>query len=192
MKAWLIFYSICGITFTALIYVRNLHKNATSFASQLQKILVNKKSTGERAVEMIGTSLTLFTVSILWIFFVCWLFHEKYFQKNNVDINNESKFNATKDSLIRIINPAEEERNHIIKDPLGRVPTLPFGHLHQAWIIFLADSEPSDEIWSFQINIGDMITTWYSNVKRPSTRLIKGFACLHEGQVVNEFIYESS
>ena len=192
MKTWLIIYSICGVTFTALMYVKNLYKNATSFASQVQKILVSKKSIGDRAIEIIGTSLALFAVSIFWVFFVCWLIYEKFFQKKNADINNESKFNATKDSLIRTINPVEEERNHIIKDPFGRVPGHPFGHLHQAWINFLADSEPEDEIWSFQINVGDMVTTWYSNDKRPSTRLIKGFACLHGGKVVNEFIYESS
>lgn len=192
MRAWLISYVICGIAFTTTMYVKNLHKNNQSLTNEIKRLLKKDKTIVDRSLEIIGTSLALSAVSVLWIFFLGWLIYEKKFQKRNSEMTDEHKFNATKDTLISIIDPLAEEKNHIIKDPLNRVPDIPFGHLHQSWINFLSNTEPEDSIWSFEIKIGDMVTTWYSNEKRPSTRLIKGFACVSDGEIVNEFIYESS
>lgn len=192
MKTWLIIYGLCGVTFTTFMYFRNLRKNAISFTTKVQQALKNKKTIGEHVIEIIGTGLALCAVSALWIFFLCWLIYEKYFEKKYSEIGEVQKFNATKDFLISIIDPKLEESNHIICDPLGRVPKLPFGHLNQAWVCFLENTESSDVIWSFEIKIGDLVTPWYSKQKRPSSRSIKGYACLRDGDVVNEFIYESS
>ena len=53
---------------------------------------------------------------------------------------------------------AERERIH---DPLGAVPDLPFGHLHGAWLDFLADRQPGQVLWSFAAAGREGYTTWH-------------------------------
>lgn len=47
-------------------------------------------------------------------------------------------FTCQKDSLINRVEPFEVEVANYVTDPLGRVPNVPFGHLHQGWINLLA------------------------------------------------------
>ncbi len=193
MMQWLFIYAACGVLFTTVILIRNWQKDSSqSLVSDIRRIFVKNKAISDRIVEIIGNSFALISVSALWVLFLCWLVYEKYFQKMNDEIDEKQRFNATKEFLICIIDPEAEEKKHIIHDPLGRVPEVPFGHLHHAWIKFLANTEPDDLIWSYKIKVGDLITPWYSKQKRPSSRSIKGYACLRDGDVVNEFIYETS
>lgn len=41
------------------------------------------------------------------------------------------------------------EQREIVEDPLHAVPLLPFGHLHGAWVDFLARRPENSELWSF-------------------------------------------
>ena len=81
MKTWLVIYGLCGVTFTTFMYLRNLRKNAISFATAVQQALKNKKTIGDHVIQIIGTSLALCAVSALWIGFLSWLIYEKKFQK---------------------------------------------------------------------------------------------------------------
>jgi hypothetical protein len=52
--------------------------------------------------------------------------------------------------LIAKVKPIDVEITSHIVDPLGCVPTLPFGHLNAGWVKFLSDmTDEADEIWSF-------------------------------------------
>ncbi len=193
MMQWLFIYAACGVLFTTVILIKNWQKDSSqSLVSDIRRIFVKNKAISDRIVEIIGNSFALIAVSALWVFFLCWLVYEKCFQKITDEIDDKKRFNATKEFLVCIIDPEVEEKKHIIQDPLGRVPEVPFGHLHHAWIKFLANTEPDDLIWFYKIKVGDMITPWYSKQERPSSKSIKGYACLRDGHVVNEFIYETS
>lgn len=191
MNIWLIAYGAFGLLFTLVMYSLNWNKHESLYAIDIQKVLKQQKTLGDRLLELIGVSLALSALICFWIFFLCWLIYKNKFQKNlNSDADN--KFNSTKESLISIIDPETEEKNHMYTDPLGRVPAIPFGHLHQSWINFLSSTETTDVIWSFEIKKGDAITTWYRKDKHLSTKIIKGFALVRAGKIVNEFIVESS
>lgn len=41
------------------------------------------------------------------------------------------------------------EQREIVADPMNAVPSIPFGHLHKAWVNFLADLPEGAEVWSF-------------------------------------------
>ena len=41
------------------------------------------------------------------------------------------------------------EQREIVADPMNAVPAIPFGHLHKAWVNFLADLPERAEVWSF-------------------------------------------
>ncbi len=193
MMQWLFIYAACGVLFTTVILIRNWQKDSSqSLVSDIRRIFAKNRAISDRILEIIGNGLALTAVSSLWIFLIFWLVYEKYYQKVSDEIDEQQRFNATKEFLICIIDPETEEKKHMIQDPLSRVPEVPFGHLHHAWIKFLANTEPDDLIWSYEIGVGDMITPWYSKQKRPSSKSIKGYACLRDGHVVNEFIYETS
>jgi len=62
----------------------------------------------------------------------------------------EPVFSVGKDDLLAKQTIEQIESAEIISDPLGAAPALPFGHLHQCWLAFLAQMLPDDELWSFQ------------------------------------------
>jgi hypothetical protein len=191
MNIWLIAYGAVGLLFTTVMYLLNWNKHESFYSEDIKKVLENHRTLGDKLLEIIGVSLALLALTTFWVFFFCWHTYKNKFQEN-LNCDEDYKFNATKESLISMIDPEIEEKNHMFTDPLGKVPNIPFGHLHQSWINFLSSSETTDVIWSFEIKIGDMITNWYSKDKRPSTKIIKGFALVRSGKIVNEFIVESS
>lgn len=66
-----------------------------------------------------------------------------------------------------------EAKERII-DPLGAVPTTPFGHLNPVWQEFLAKAPQGCEYWSFQ-------TTWKTHWGAEETR--EGYASVKAGEV---------
>ena len=192
MKLWLAMYFICGITFTIILHRKHLKKLDHPFTQQIRDSLDKSRSRKERVSKKLALILGLITTSVLWMFILTWHIFDRYFRKNNQEVTEEKKFKVTDDSLVGMIDPALEEKKYIIQDPLGKVPSQPFGHLHRAWIDFLIKSETAESIWLFEIKIGDMVSTWYSKEKRPSSKRIKGFAGFRNGKVLSEFIFESS
>ena len=54
-----------------------------------------------------------------------------------------------KGHLTERVSIEEAERREHYSDPLGRVPTLPFGHLNTGWKAFLAAEPANGELWAF-------------------------------------------
>ena len=74
-----------------------------------------------------------------------------------------------------------------VTDPLGRVPNVPFGHLHQGWINLLAQLEPTDQLWSFKTK-GWVADQPNSPKYLKPRNVTSGFAIVREKKVVAEFI----
>ena len=101
--------------------------------------------------------------------------------------SNEPSFICKKESLIRQVDLVEVESSSYVTDPLGRVPNVPFGHLHQGWINLLAQLEPSDQLWSFKTKgwVADQLNSpKYLKPRNVSS----GFAIVRQKKVVAEFI----
>lgn len=57
---------------------------------------------------------------------------------------------------------AEVETSNFIKDPLGAVPELPFGHLNAVWTDFVASRPADAKLWTFACNWTSEWRTQYS------------------------------
>lgn len=66
------------------------------------------------------------------------------------------------------------EAKERISDPLGAVPSKPFGHLNSAWQEFLSKSPEESEYWSFKTN-------WKTQWGDEETR--EGYASVEAGEV---------
>lgn len=64
-------------------------------------------------------------------------------------------------------------------DPLGAVPTIPFGHLNSVWQEFLSKSPEECEYWSFK-------ATWKTQWGNEETR--EGYASVMAGEVKAIFV----
>lgn len=62
----------------------------------------------------------------------------------------EKVFKVAKGDLLLKQTTEQIESSEIIEDPLGAVPTLPFGHLNKCWSDLLAQMQADDELWSFK------------------------------------------
>lgn len=60
-----------------------------------------------------------------------------------------AEFCVTREHLLRETTVAEIENEEIVSDPLGAVPSLPFGHLNAAWARFKSGLAPGDAVWRF-------------------------------------------
>jgi len=88
------------------------------------------------------------------------------------------KFICHPGDLIEPIEPEQAERPFYVKDPLGRVPNNPFGHMQQGWVQLLSQLEPSDTLWRFK------------SPQRGWQDACSGYAVVRQRQVIAEFIYE--
>jgi hypothetical protein len=76
-------------------------------------------------------------------------------------------------NLYRPMSIAEVEQAEQYSDPLGRSPTLPFGHLNAAWQRFLAGKPVGAELWAFQ---------------DPWTYRTNGYAWVRLGKIHSEIV----
>ncbi len=90
----------------------------------------------------------------------------------------EDKFICQPADLVEAIEPVKAEATSFVKDPLGQVPNLPFGHLHEGWSHLLSQLEPTDTLWRFK------------SPKRGWQEACSGYAVVRQRQVIAEFIYE--
>jgi hypothetical protein len=51
--------------------------------------------------------------------------------------------------LVKQLSVQDVEILEIVEDPLGCVPSLPFGFLNHVWTQFLTDLSPIDTLWAF-------------------------------------------
>lgn len=92
------------------------------------------------------------------------------------------KFAVSEDHLQAPMTVTAIEALEIVEDPLGTVPALPFGHLHDAWTRFLSSlGEPLPEIWSFSAD-------WTNKWDRTEYRA--GYVAVDEGVPGSYFLTE--
>jgi hypothetical protein len=72
----------------------------------------------------------------------------------------------------------EIEQREVVRDPLGAVPAVPFGHLSAGWIRFRSQLQPGDEIWSFRAVRSD---DWVGEEQ------LSGYAAVRLGEIVGHF-----
>ncbi len=75
--------------------------------------------------------------------------HGGLFQREKTGWPDEPIFELQRKNLIERLSIQTIEEREIVRDPLGAVPLMPFGHLNNAWQKFLDASSSECELWSF-------------------------------------------
>lgn len=99
----------------------------------------------QKLLQGLHTALVLIIASAVWPLLLVLLLAERRGPK----IKSDAGFAVRPCDLVQKISLAEIETRERVTDPLGAVPTLPFGHLHTAWQCFLGDGYDNIELWSF-------------------------------------------
>ena len=78
------------------------------------------------------------------------------------------------------------EKEHLIHDPIGLTPEVPFGFLNPAWTRFVASCTKNDKLFAFYIPKG----TITNHFKQKAEGDIRGFVKLQGKKIVDEFLVE--
>ena len=107
------------------------------------------------------------------------------FQNNPAD-----QFKCQSTHLIRRVSPEQAESDNFHHDPFGKVPAVPFGHIHAGWIQFLSVKVPKLSLWEFEIpEDSEDVPKWFKK-KTPSRYRLKGYALAKGKSVRAEFFTE--
>ncbi len=78
-------------------------------------------------------------------------------KKSRSALEEERKFKVERAHLQERLTIPQIQARELVADPLGAVPTLPFGHLNVAWQTFVESVGVEDELWSY---MAPWQTTW--------------------------------
>jgi len=93
------------------------------------------------------------------------------------------EFAVEKTHLVKQTSLQEIEANELIFDPLGAVPSVPFGHLNASWQQFIANMESGDTLWTFS-------ALWKAEWGRPETR--QGYAIVRDATIPHHYVTKYS
>lgn len=81
----------------------------------------------------------------------------------------------------------EVEKLGVVVDPLGRVPSLPFGHLNAGWLAHLGEEAEGFALWYFEVPRKPA-----SSIRAEETARFeyRGFAWVKGRKVKAEFVFE--
>ena len=91
---------------------------------------------------------------------------------------DEPEFSVRKEDLIEKLSRELVEEREVVRDPLGAVPALPFGHLNAAWTNFIEKIEPDCELWLFRRH---WVTQYRNNV-------FEGYVTLQTDKIGPHFV----
>jgi hypothetical protein len=189
---WFWLYAGTGaITFPVLrllVYVFHRKESPSVWAQEVIAALEKEKTLADRIKKSIIWFGSVMLFCLIWPVAILIAAYATFVEKPPPHYNpKELRFTCQKESLVTQVEPLEIEATSYVTDPLGRVPNLPFGHLHKGWINLLAQLEPTDQLWSFK-------TKGWVEDQPNSPRYLKprnensGFAIVREKKVIAEFI----
>lgn len=104
--------------------------------------------------------------------------HGGLFQREKTGWPDEPIFEIQRKNLLEKLTVKEIEEREIVRDPLGAVPVLPFGHLNKGWRKFLESTDTDFELWSFSAE--------WAPWGGPELR--KGYVQVHQGEIGSYFM----
>lgn len=98
-------------------------------------------------------ALMALITTAFWPLVVPFMLNEKWssWRNDKQRQSDERVFAPTPTNLLTKLTVAEIEAMEMTLDPLKGVPQLPFGHLNEAWRIFLANLPSGAELWSYTV-----------------------------------------
>lgn len=189
---WLFTYLTMGvISFPVLrlfVYLFHRKESPSVWVQEVMAALEKEKTNWERVQKSLIWFGTLAIYIALWPLGVAAAIYALFFEKQPAPYTSgEPDFTCKKKDLLKRVTALEVESQSYVSDPLGRVPDLPFGHLHQGWVNLLAQLEPGDQLWSFKTKGWSSSNPDYPKYSKPQN-ISSGFAIVRSKKVAAEFI----
>jgi len=186
---WLYIYLGIGVMIALIFYGLSLKDRPSQFVKDMRAALGYGKTIKDHLQDILVYTLAGLTILIGWPGFLIWASLKKLEERRERMKGDEPEFMCKPEYLVRKVTLIEAEQANMIEDPLGLVPTLPFGHLSQAWTKFLSEFglEEENELWFFEVPKGSS-TGEYDMFDGP----ISGYAKVVKGKVLSEFVIEAN
>jgi hypothetical protein len=184
---YFLIYILPGAGMAAYFLVNAWKERPTEFVKGMMKLFGKETSLIDRLKEFLVYCFAISCVLVGWPGFVIYYFKHKKDEEANKAWQALPDFDCTPEYLVAHVNPIDAEIASYVIDPLGTVPPLPFGHLNQGWVNFLADmTDDADEMWSFYIPKGGKVGKYQFE----ATSETRGYARVRDGKILAEFITE--
>ena len=181
-------YTLPGLAYASFHVFKEYRNRPSQFAKDLLRALGQEKSLTDRLLNILVYSIAVICIALGWPLFGIWAILQSHKEAALEIERNKPDFNCLPVHLISKVDPHDAEITSYVIDPLGMVPPLPFGHLNQGWVNFLAEMlEPDDEMWSFYIPKGSEC----GKHRFTASSDIRGYSKVRNGEILGEFITES-
>jgi hypothetical protein len=188
--AWyelLAIYTVPGVSYALFHLLKEFRNRPSEFARGMLAAIGKKKSIIDHLINLSAYSIASLCIAFGWPLFGIWAIFQSRKEAALEIERNKPDFDCLPEYLIVKVNPVDAEIASYVVDPLGTVPSLPFGYLNQGWVNFLADMlDPNDEMWSFHIPKGSLC----GKHRFAATSDMRGYAKVRNGEILGEFITE--
>ena len=123
---------------------------------------------------------------------ILWDLSRPYYEREMFRFQNNpaDQFMCQRFHLTKRVTPEQAEADNLHIDPLGRVPSDPFGHLHPGWLAFLSKKTAKLNLWEFEIPEDRYeVPKWFDRKKLVGFS-VKGYALVRGKSVRAEFFTE--
>jgi len=186
---WACLYASPGLAYALYHLIKEYFNRPSDFVKGMLEAIgqAKKKNVLDHLLEMFAYSVATTCIAVGWPAFFIWSRVKAKKDDAREIERNKPQFICMPQYLVAKVSPIDAELSSYVNDPLRTVPTLPFGHLNQAWGNFLSNMmEPEDELWSFHIPKGKKCGMFGMD----SSGEITGYAQVRNGQILGEFITE--
>jgi hypothetical protein len=146
-------YLGAGVITLAVVIAANWpprRRDPESLTSILEKMQPGTESLWYRfRAKLLAPVLACMAMVLLWPLVPLMKLQEWWNQRRNARRSDRDQFRIERKHLVEQLTLEEVEQREVVSDPLGAVPSLPFGHLHPIWAQIRADLKPRDQLWSF-------------------------------------------
>jgi hypothetical protein len=180
-------YTLPGVSYALFHLAKEYLNRPSEFARDMLAAIGKKRSVADHLISGFAYTIALLCIAFGWPLFGIWAIFQSRKEAALEIERNKPDFNCLPEHLICKVDPHDAEIASYVIDPLGTVPPLPFGHLNQGWVNFLAEMlEPEDEMWSFYIPKGSK----HGKHRFVASSDIRGYAKVRNGEILGEFITE--
>jgi hypothetical protein len=149
------FYLSLGLVISVWMFFENKwhqKENDETLKKILRSKVVQERRIHEVMMSEVIAPLLFFAVgSFVWpgLLYLKLKEHGGIFRRGKTGWPDEPVFELKRENLLEKLSAQEIEEREVVRDPLGAVPVLPFGHLNHAWKKFLGATSSECELWGF-------------------------------------------
>ncbi len=148
---WIYGYLLIGAVTGAIYGVKNLLERSSFEAREVLRVMDSSLTLKQRLWNGVVEPLVMVVGAVLIWPLLWWIQIEDWRKESpRVPYKFDEPFKLKASDLIAQTNIEVVEQGAFVKDPLGTVPPLPFGHLNAAWKTFLQARPEGAELWTFE------------------------------------------